>query len=295
MLFALTAGFFLTAVLEFAAVKRYFQKNSNRFLPVLRYFKSWWQLVAANFLYILGMYVHNFVFWTDDRRMVLVDTFVCNQPYDMATCLAMFTNISATIIFVTHVEMHFHDKYKLYSESVIGGKRSDIESDKRRMFRQLGNELMNLMRVQFIISVVIYLLCVVLLPQFGFGGTIMQIYPCLAAGYFILFLMYAAILFLYYYNDLTGAVLTTLGFFGVTLLGSIFAMKMLTEIWYGLGVVLGSFTGWTVAYMRLRRVEKNLDTHIFCQGTLLKRANGPMPAGMVYQAEEEKRRGADGL
>lgn len=295
MLFALTAGFFLTAVLEFAAVKRYFQKNSNRFLPVLRYFKSWWQLVAANFLYILEMYVHNFVFWTDDRRMVLVDTFVCNQPYDMAACLAMFTNISATIIFVTHVEMHFHDKYKLYSESVIGGKRSDIESDKRRMFRQLGNELMNLMRVQFIISVVIYLLCVVLLPQFGFGGTIMQIYPCLAAGYFILFLMYAAILFLYYYNDLTGAVLTTLGFFGVTLLGSIFAMKMLTEIWYGLGVVLGSFTGWTVAYMRLRRVEKNLDTHIFCQGTLLKRANGPMPAGMVYQAEEEKRRGADGL
>lgn len=287
MLFSLTVGFFLTAVLEFSAVKRYFMKNSNRFLPVLKYFKNWWQLVLANLFYILGMYIHNFVFWTDERRIVIANTFVCNQPYDMATCLAMFTNISATVIFITHVEMHFHDKYRRYSESVIGGKWSDIESDKRRMFRQLGEELMNLMRVQFIISVVIYLLCIVLLPQFGFGGTIMQIYPCLAAGYFILFLMYAAILFLYYYNDLTGAVLTTLSFFGVTLAGSLFAMKSFTEIWYGIGVVLGSFTGWTVAYLRLRRVEKNLDTHTFCQGMLLKRTNGPKPSGVVYQAKEE--------
>lgn len=290
MLFALMTGFFLTAVLEFSAVKRYFAKNSNRYMPVLKYFVRWWQLVVANFFYILGMYIHNFVFWTDERRMVLVNTFVCNQPYDMASCLAMFTNISATIIFITHVEMHFHDKYKYYSESVIGGKRSDIESDKRRMFRQLGNELMNLMRVQFIISIVIYLLCVVLLPQFGFGGTIMQIYPCLAAGYFILFLMYAAILFLYYYNDMAGAVLTSLCFFGVTFIGSVFAMH-LSEIWYGIGVVLGSFTGWTVAYVRLRRVESNLDIHIFCQGMLLKSANGPMPSGLVYQIQDEKNEG----
>lgn len=108
-----------------------------------------------------------------------------------------------------------------------------------------------------------------------------------------MFLMYAAILFLYYYNDLTGAVLTTLSFFGVTLLGSIFSMRILTEIWYGLGVVLGSFVGWTVAYMRLRRVEKNIDIHIFCKGTLLKQENGPRPTGLVYQADSEKTQGMD--
>ena len=248
--------------------------------------------MVKNFCYILGLYIHNFVFWTSDARMVIVDSFVCNQPYDMATCLAMFTNISATVIFITHVEMHFHEKYKLYSEAVIGGKKSDIESAKRRMFRQLGNELMNLMRVQFIISVVIYLLCIVILPQFGFAGAVMQIYPCLAAGYFILFLMYAAILFLYYYNDMAGAVMTTVSFCGVTLLCSIFSMR-LPEIWYGLGVVLGSFTGWTVAYMRLRWVERHLDTHVFCQGMLLKQERAPKPSGLVYriQTGETKKKG----
>ena len=35
------------------------------------------------------------------------------------------------------------------------------------MFRQLASELMNLARIQFIISVVIYLLCIIFLPGMG--------------------------------------------------------------------------------------------------------------------------------
>ena len=107
MLFSLMVGFFLTAVMEFATIKRYFVKNSNRYKEVLKYFGKWWQLVFANFFYILGLYIHNFVFWTSDMRIVVVKSFVCNQPYDMATCIAMFTNISATVIFIARIEMHF--------------------------------------------------------------------------------------------------------------------------------------------------------------------------------------------
>ena len=165
MLFALMTGFFLTAFLELAIVKRYFVKNSNRYKSIVRYFGKYWKLVVANFCYILGLYIHNFVFWNTDMRLVVVKTFVCNQPYDMATCLAMFTNISATIIFITRVEMHFHDKYKAYSEAVIGGKGSDIDSAKKEMFRQLSAELVNLVRIQFIITTVVYLLAVVFLPD----------------------------------------------------------------------------------------------------------------------------------
>ena len=286
MLFALMTGFFLIAVLEFAAVRRYFVQNSNRFMPVLRYFARFWQLILINFFFILGLYIHNFVFWTTDMRIVVVKSFVCNQPYDMAACLAMFTNISATVIFTSRIEMHFHDKYKAYSEAVIGGKLADIENAQNRMFRQMASELMTLVRIQFIISVVIYLLCTVFLPQFGFSGMVMRIYPCLAAGYFILFLMYAEMLFLYYFNDLTGALLTTSVFCGFTFVGSIVA-TYLPEIWYGIGVVAGAFAGWTVAYKRLRWVEKNLDAHIFCRGDLLGWGNGPEPDSMVYQKGRE--------
>ena len=286
MLVSLDVGFLLIACLELAIVRSYFRVNSGKYRAVWNYFKKYWKLVAINFLYILGLYIHNFVFWTTDMHTIVAKSFVSMNAYDMATCIAMFTNISATIIFISRIEMHFHERYKAYSEAVIGGRGMDIENTKSRMFRQLAEELMNLLRIQFIVSVVVYLLCTVFLPMFGFGGMVLQIYPCLAAGYFILFLMYSAILFLYYFNDLSGALVTAALFCLGTLVGSIVA-TFLPVIWYGIGVVFGSLLGWTVAYKRLRWLEKNLDVHIFCEGSILKKGRGGRPSDQVFNRYEE--------
>ena len=55
------------------------------------------------------------------------------------------------------------------------------------MFCQIGVELLGLVRIQFIISVALFLI-------------------------FILFIMYGGMVFLYYYNDLLGAILTSATF-----------------------------------------------------------------------------------
>ncbi len=283
MLVSLAAGFFLIACLELATVKQYFKTNSRRYRRVLGYFGAYWKLMMTNFLYTLGLYIHNFVFWTTDLRITVANSFVCAEPYDMATCLAMFTNLSATVIFIARVEMYFHERYRTYSEAVIGGRGMDIDSAKRRMFRQISVELMNLVRIQFIISVVVFLGCMIFLPQLGFSGMVMRIYPCLAAGYFILFIMYSAIIFLYYFNDMTGALLTAAGFCLVTFAGSV-AATYLSEYWYGIGVAAGALTGWTIAYGRLRWVERHMDAHVFCRGSIMKKGKGKRPPGLVYDA-----------
>lgn len=282
MLLSLTIGFMIIASLELALVKSYFRKNSGKYKKVLKYFKTQYLLVVCNFCYTIGLYLHNFVFWTTDMHMVIAKSFVCMTTYDMATCIAMFTNISASVIFISRVEMHFHERYKNYSEAVIGGRGNSIENAKQRMFSQLSEELMNLVRIQFIISVVIFLLCIILLPRFGMGGMVMQIYPCLAAGYFILFIMYAAIIFLYYFNDLRGAAATAISFCIITLLGSIWATT-LPVIWYGIGLVFGAAAGWCVAYDRLRTLENGLDIHVFCNGSIMKRGHGKKPSNKVYE------------
>nr|MBP3597947.1 exopolysaccharide Pel transporter PelG [Eubacterium sp.] len=281
MLVALDFGFLLIAALEIAVIRSYFHENSGEYKRVLHYFKLYWKLVATNFLYTLGLYIHNFVFWTTDLRMVVANTFVSVTSYDLATCLAMFTNISSSVIFISRVEMYFHERYKAYSEAVIGGRDMDIELTKNRMFRQLAEELMNLVRIQFIVSVILFFVCIILLPQFGFGGMVMKIYPCLAAGYFILFVMYAAIIFLYYFNDLSGALATAIVFCSCTMLGSIVATHF-SEIWYGIGVFAGSFLGFCVAYFRLKWLEGHLDEHIFCRGTILQAGHGKRPASKVF-------------
>ncbi len=282
MLLGLDAGFTLTATLEMALVRSYFRDNSGNYRAVLHYFKKYWQLVATNFFYTLGLYVHNFVFWTTDMRMVVADSFVCMPTYDMATCLAMFTNISASVIFISRMEMNFHERYKKYSEAVIGGRGMDIKNAKSRMFEQMKTEIMNLVRLQFIVTVIMYLIFIIFMPMFGFGGVILQIYPCLAAGYFIMFLMYGELIFLYYFSDLNGALAAALSFCAATLLGSIVSCHF-TTIWFGVGLVFGSFVGFTVAYFRLRNIEKNLDVHIFCNGNLLDRGPGKkQPSNVVY-------------
>ena len=281
MLLALTIGFAITAIMEMATIRRYFKRNNNSYSKVLSYFKRYWKLIVINFCYTLGLYVHNFVFWNTKLKMVVVKSFVMAPTYDVATCIAMFTNISATVIFIARIEMYFHDRYKAYSEAVTGGRWMDVQNTKNRMFRQLSTELMNLVRLQFIISVVIFLLMLIFLPRFGFAGLVLQIYPSLAAGYFILFVMYSEIILLYYYNDLDGAVLTAAIFCAVTFVGSIFSSR-LPAIWYGLGVIIGSLTGFVIAYLRLRWVEKHLDEHIFCRGTLFPTKISPKPSALVY-------------
>lgn len=297
MLLGLDAGFALTATLEMARVRSYFRVNSGNYRGVFHYLRKYWRLVLTNFFYTLGLYVHNFVFWTTDMRVVVADTFVCMTSYDMATCLALFTNISAIVIFISRMEMNFHDRYKKYSEAVIGGRGMDIQNAKSRMFEQLKTEIMNLVRLQFIVTVILYLLFVIFMPMFGFGGLILQIYPCLAAGYFIMFLMYGELVFLYYFSDLNGALASALSFCASTLVFTIISCH-LSSIWWGLGLVLGSFVGFTVAYFRLRSIEKNLDVHVFCNGNLLDR--GPTkkkPSNIVFdrknligmpEKEEEK-------
>ena len=206
----------------------------------------------------------------------------------MATCLAMFTNISASVIFISRVEMHFHERYRAYADAVFGGRGIDIRNTKKRMFRQLASELITLVRIQFIVSVVVYLLFVIFLPQVGYAGMVMRIYPMVAAGYFVLFLLYAEIIFLYYFEDLNGALLTSICFCAGIFLASLVAVH-LSAIFYGTGIWFGSMIGFVVAYMRLQWMEKNLNEHIFCRGNIMKQAKGIKPSPKVYDLMEQKK------
>lgn len=283
---ALTLGLLLIATLEILFIRRCFSENSRNYSGILKYMRKHWKLMAANFMYVFGLYIHNFVFWTTNMRMVVVNTYVCCQPYDLATCLAMFTNIFASVVFIVQIENHFAGRYKEFNESVIGGKLRNIEKQKSRLFRMLSQELLSLVQFQFVVSTVLYFLAVVFLPRLGISGLTMEIYPCLAAAFFIVFLMYAEVLFLYYFDDTNGALITNIAFFVVTFAVSLL-VRDLNPIWYGLGLLAGAFTGWSVAFARLRWVERNLDRHVFCTGKLIKTVNQAMPSAMVYQASED--------
>ena len=59
--------------------------------------------------------------------------------------------------------------------------------------------------------------------------------------------------------------------------------------WVGMGLVAGSFTGFTIAYFRLRFMERHMDEHIFCGGQLFTVKRERMPESMVYTKKQKER------
>ena len=145
--------------------------------------------------YALGLYVHNFVFWASDLAVVVRKSYVSAPSYDVATFLAMMTSISAMVIFIVKVETSFHDRYKIYSEAVIGARLRDIEKAKNDMFRLLIQQISYVVQVQAIITCSIFLIVIIFFEGLGFSGITMAVYPTLALGYFVIYIMYCNIIF----------------------------------------------------------------------------------------------------
>lgn len=266
-------GFFLIAVLQTAYIRHYFAVSNQNYLGCLSYFARTKRLFFGTMFYSLGIYVHNFVFWGAPGHQVTADSYYTYQAYDMASCLGMFTNISAMIIFTVMAETKFHDVYQTYNEAVIGGALRDIETAKKNMFHLLVQQMGDVVRMQAVISMILFMLAIVFLPGAGFSGLEMTIYPGLAAAYFCIFIMYCNIIYLYYFNDASGTFFTGLLFFLGTFLGSLFTRGLAPQF-YGLGALAGGLLGWTFSYFRLRFLERHIDYHIMCRMHLVKQAKG---------------------
>ncbi len=287
ILFGVTIGFFTTAILIVAYIKASFKECSDNYTECLVYMKKYWGLIVSNLFYYLGIYVHNFVFWTTPMQLVVADSYYTMQPYDMASSIALFTNISTIIIFLVMAETRFHEKYHKYIECIIGSTYEEMKRKKESMFRLLIRIIGHVFAIQMIITALIYLIVVIFSPQLGLNGLTMEIYPAMVVAYMVIFLMYGNIVFLYYFNDVRGAMYTSVLFFGVTLAGSL-VVKELDVVWYAMGVLIGAISGWTFSYFRIRYMEKHFDAHMFCKVKVIPEQYRQQPRNVVYSKRKRQ-------
>jgi uncharacterized membrane protein len=260
-------GFLIVGFCLFGNIRIFFKENSRNYREVFVYFKIHWRLLLSNLFYTFGLYCHNFVFWTTGLRVVIVKSFVSAPVYDMATCIAMFLNISTSVIFIVAVETNFHDAYQEFCQAIVGGTGEDIYYAKREMFRAIKNGLVFTIQLQLIFTISLFFIALFTLPFLSITGLITSILPSLPVGYVLLFIMYDMIIFIYYFNVYNKAVITSALFLGVTLVGSIFS-SMLTPAFYGLGVLLGSLAGFLYAFFAIRKIEKKLEYYTYCKGKI---------------------------
>lgn len=282
VLVGLEIGLFIIAILQFAYLRRFFQRKSNNYLECLTYLWKHKYILLSNLFYTVGMYISNFVFWSTPMKNVAAKSYYSMQSFDMASFLAVFTNISIMIIFTVIVETKFHDKYQMYNRAVVTATLEEIRKYQRSMFRLLVQQMNSIISIQAIISMILFLLIVIFLPDYGFGGMTMTIYPALAAAFFVIFIMYCNIVFLYYFNDNKGAFYTSLSFLVTAFVGSLAATHFSIEF-FGAGAFLGAIIGWTVSHFRIHYLEKNFERHIFCNKLIVTMKKGKKPNEIMYQ------------
>jgi polysaccharide biosynthesis protein PelG len=285
IIWGLAFSFFMIAFCEFSYVRYYFKGGGNNYSECVRYIWRYKGIFLTNFFYILGLYIHNFVFWTTPSHLYVANTYYSHMNYDMATCLAMFTNISATVIFTVIAETHFHEVYQDFMEAVIGGTYRLIQKNKRIMFRTLSTQLGQVFATQIAITCVIFMLLMIFGLQLGFSSMTMRIYPVLAVGFLGVFVMYCNIVYLYYFEDSFDSAMTAFIFCFGTLVGAIVSAYFLPVEFYGMGLLFGMLCGWTYSFFRLRHLERNFDAHIFCRYKVIDTMKSSTKGRIVYRKD----------
>ncbi len=281
IVYALAIGFFIIAFTQFAQVKRSFYTSSDNYTECLRYLGRFKNIFISNALYSVATYSHMLVFWFSGDRIV-ASTFYIDPMYDMAACIAMFSNLSATIIFIVMAETQFHDDYQNYVSSIISGTYRTIQDYKKAMFRTLSRQLFRLIVIQTMITTIMFLLAAIFLPQLYFSSMVLDIYPILAISYFILYVVYAIIIYLYYFNDQTGCLILSAIFLVVSTVGSLISKELSIEL-YGLGFFIGCFSAFTFGFFRIKYIEKNIDKHVFCGDVVVKPTRVAKSDHVIYR------------
>ncbi len=282
IIWGLAIGFFCIAFLQFAYLAKWFEDSTENYMECIHYLWRFKSLLFANLCYTLGIYAHIFIFWFAEDRVIIASTFLSNPMYDMAACIAMFSNITTTIIFIVMAETEFHDAYQLYMQSVVGGTYRLIQKNKNILFRTLAQQIVRLVVIQSLITSILFLVAITFLPRLYFDAMIIEIYPVLSVGYFILFLMYCIIIYLYYFNDQIGCTVLSVVFLLGTVFGTIYSMELEIQF-YGMGLVIGSVLGFACGFFRIRYIERVINKHIFCDKVVVKETKRGRKGHVAYQ------------
>jgi uncharacterized membrane protein len=82
-------------------------------------------------------------------------------------------------------------------------------------------------------------------------------------------------IYLFYFDDLYGAVAVGVLFFASTLLGSLISVHLSTPF-VGTGLLFGAFCGFSIAFFRLRQIMVHFDRFVYGRGKIVKQVRGKL-------------------
>jgi len=256
---AIDIGIFIIIISLMICIKKFFKSKGKGYFKFIAYFDKYISLSLISLTYTLGIYVHNFVFWTSDYGVVIGHTYVFAPIYDVPAFM-----LTAMVIFIAKVETSFYEKYKNYYSSVLGmGTLDDIFRTKKEMNNVLVQEITYIMEMQLFFTLMFMVLGLRLLPRIGFSGLSMDIFTIMTLGSYACIIFFIVMLLLLYFDDRKGALFVSVVFMTTNAIFSSISLAW-GEGFFGFGFFISSIVSVTTVLVRISYFVKNIDYYTFC-------------------------------
>lgn len=264
-------GMLIIIISLYYQIEKFFGHGNKNYFGFLKYFKKYVSLFFVNTFYFLGLYIHNFIFWSDDNISIsLENTYIFCPIYDIPAFFALIAALPCTIMFIVKVETSFAQKFKRYFDGVNNGASyKDIQTAKEDMIWSLKRETSYLMIVQLFITCTAILTGQLILPLFGFTSTMIKEFYILALAYYGIQMIMIFITILLYFEQRNAALQLAINF---VLTNTIFTYITLNlgDVYYGFGVFISAYIAMIFGIFKIKNYLKNIDYYVFCKNCRFK-------------------------
>jgi uncharacterized membrane protein len=282
LLGAYAAGQAFTLLLLLRTIVHGMDTGGARDFSVFSSLREFPPLVGVGLTYNLAIWADKMVFWFSDGQQA--HWLVRFHPlYDTCCFLAYLTVVPALAVNLIRLETSFYEHYRAYYGAILGGMPlATIERKRERMFEDLRESCIRLVRVQGAITV----LCIVFAPQImdllEMPDVSVRIFRLTALGALFHVLMLITILMQLYFDLRNQAFISSVVF--LVLNASLAAWSVGEGIHsYGVGYAAASLLSLLLAYTLLTRSLEKLDFYTFTNQPI-----GEDPAGAAAHAAERK-------
>ncbi len=246
-------------------IRKHFINKSNKYFNFLKYYTKFYLIFFINFFYTVGLYAHDFAFWTHDvLRHHVAETFIYAPYYDFPAFYAFISAIPTLIIFVVKVETDFFEQYTNYFTMINKGAcYEDIEVAKKKMSLTIYQNIVYIMQMQLFFSLVGIIVGMLFLPIAGFTSEMVTIYSLSVIGFYFTIIMFVVMTMILYFDDKKSGLIIS-GHFVIGSFVYSYITTLLGPAFYGLGFICAGAISLVIAFHRLDKYLKEIDYRIFC-------------------------------
>ncbi|MHC4341633.1 MAG: exopolysaccharide Pel transporter PelG [Planctomycetota bacterium] len=258
MLSAYTVGQAYTLAHLCRVIVRGMETGGERDFTVFRSLRKFPRLVLLGLAYNTAIWVDKMVFWYSDG--VGEHPWVQYHPiYDTCSFLAYLTVVPALAVNLIRLETSFYEYYRAYYGAILGGMPLRIIEDRRRrMFGNLQESTIRLLRVQGAITIAVIIFAPFIIEFLELPPVAKRIFRLTAAGAFFHVMLLLTMLMQLYFDLRKQALATAVVFFALNGGLAWWSVDRGVET-YGIGYAVASFLTLLLGYTLLHRSLEHLD------------------------------------